>query len=198
MVENKGPATGTDIRMKGQSPSKPSNADDPRFNQAMQSYQDGLRLLQERKFDRARALFQKVADIGIRQLSDRAKVHLQTCNQHLEHTATSFNSLEEHYDYAVSLINLGDYITAREHLETILKQSPNSDYALYGMAVLDCLTGQYEDSLRRLEHAIRLNRSNRFQARNDSDFKNLADDPRFTELLYPESVVDDFGDNLGR
>jgi hypothetical protein len=26
----------------------------------------------------------------------------------------------------------------------------------------------------------------RFQARNDSDFRNMADDPRFTELLYPE------------
>ncbi len=26
----------------------------------------------------------------------------------------------------------------------------------------------------------------RFQARNDSDFQNLAEDPRFTELLYPD------------
>jgi tetratricopeptide (TPR) repeat protein len=182
--------------MKGQPQSKPSNAEDPRFAQAVQSYQDGLRLLQERKFDRARTLFQKVAALGIRQLSDRANVHLQTCNQHLERTTTSFHSNEEHYDYAVSLMNVGDYITAREHLESILKQSPGTDYALYGMAVLDCLTCQYEDSLRRLEQAIRLNRSNRYQARNDSDFKNLADDPRFTELLYPESGADDFGESV--
>jgi hypothetical protein len=26
----------------------------------------------------------------------------------------------------------------------------------------------------------------RFQARNDSDFQNLVEDPRFTELLYPD------------
>jgi hypothetical protein len=26
----------------------------------------------------------------------------------------------------------------------------------------------------------------RFQARNDTDFQNLAEDPRFTELLYPD------------
>jgi len=31
-----------------------------------------------------------------------------------------------------------------------------------------------------------LNPQNRFQARNDSDFQQMADDPRFTELLYPE------------
>jgi hypothetical protein len=31
-----------------------------------------------------------------------------------------------------------------------------------------------------------LKASLRFQARNDSDFQNLFEDPRFTELLYPE------------
>ena len=38
--------------------------------------------------------------------------------------------------------------------------------------------------------AIRLNPANRYQARNDSDFKNLADDPRFTELLYPDTSAE--------
>jgi hypothetical protein len=54
------------------------------------------------------------------------------------------------------------------------------------MAALDCLTGHVEDSLRYLDAAIRLNPALRFQARNDSDFQNLAEDPRFTELLYPD------------
>jgi hypothetical protein len=30
----------------------------------------------------------------------------------------------------------------------------------------------------------------RYQARNDSDFHNLAEDPRFTELLYPDPAAD--------
>ena len=30
----------------------------------------------------------------------------------------------------------------------------------------------------------------RFQARNDSDFQNMAEDPRFTELLYPDPAAD--------
>jgi tetratricopeptide (TPR) repeat protein len=105
----------------------------------------------------------------------------------MEQIANVFNSPEEHYDYAVSLINVGDYVSARDHLEKILKQAPKADYAWYGMAILDCLTSHYEDSLRELAEAIRLQPGNRYQARNDSDFNNLADDPRFTELLYPES-----------
>jgi hypothetical protein len=44
-----------------------------------------------------------------------------------------------------------------------------------------------EDALRYLASAIKMNSMNRLQARNDTDFQNLADDPRFTELLYPEA-----------
>ncbi len=55
--------------------------------------------------------------------------------------------------------------------------------------MLECLTGRTTESLQHLAEAIRLNPGNRFQARNDSDFRNMADDPRFTELLYPEGSV---------
>ena len=93
---------------------------------------------------------------------------------------------QEHYDYVVSLMNVGDYVSAREHLEKLVKQNPKADYVIYGLAALDCLTGRVEDSLKHLDEAIKLNPSLRFQARNDSDFQNLAEDPRFTELLYPD------------
>ena len=121
---------------------------------------------------------------------DRAIVHLNTCNQHLERVTAQFSTPEEHFDYAVSLMNVGDYVQAREHLEKLRKQSPSADYVIYGLAALDCMTGHVEDSLRNLDEAIRLNSSLRFQARNDSDFQNLAEDPRFTELLYPDPGVE--------
>lgn len=166
--------------------SHPAPQDDPRFAQAVQNYEAGVKLMQERKFDRARASLQKVVEGPSRELADRAAIHLSICNRELARTATAFKTPEEHYDYAVSLMNQGNYEGTRSHLEKILKQTPKADYAVYGLAVLDCLTGHVEDSLRHLDEAIRLNPANRFQARNDSDFQNLADDPRFTELLYPE------------
>jgi tetratricopeptide (TPR) repeat protein len=161
--------------------------EDPRYTQALQSYETGLRAMQKHKFDKAKPHFQKVVAGTVRELVDRASVHLNTCNQHLERSAaTQFKSSEEHFDYAVSLMNVGDYVTAREHLEKLLKQNSKSDYVIYGLAALDCLTGHVEDSLRRLEEALQLKPQLRFQARNDSDFQNLAEDPRFTELLYPD------------
>ena len=161
-------------------------SEDPRFAQAVQNYEAGLRALQEHKFEKAKGFLQKAATGASKELADRVSVHLNTCNQHLERSATQFKSPEEHYDYAVSLMNVGDYVTAREHLDKLSKQLPKADYVAYGTAALDCLTGHLEDSLRHLDEAIRLNASLRFQARNDSDFQNLAEDPRFTELLYPD------------
>jgi tetratricopeptide (TPR) repeat protein len=166
---------------------KKTVAEDPRYTQALQSYEAGLRAMQEHKFDKAKPHFQKVMAGPSKELIDRATVHLNICNQHLERSpASQFKTPEEHFDYAVSLMNLGDYVSAREHLDKLLKQNAKADYVLYGLAALDCLTGHVEDSLRRLDEALRLNGQLRFQARNDSDFQNLAEDPRFTELLYPD------------
>src|SRR5207302_1182229 len=166
---------------------KKTVTEDPRYTQAMQSYEAGLRSMQEHKFDKAKPHFQKVITGPSKELIDRANVHLNICNQHLERAAANqFKTPEEHFDFAVSLMNVGDYVTAREHLDKLLKQNAKADYVIYGLAALDCLTGHVEDSLRRLDEALRLNSQLRFQARNDSDFQNLAEDPRFTELLYPD------------
>ena len=190
--------SGRVLEMKGKPQPKSQPAQDAAYTQAIQTYQEGLRALQERKFDKAKASFQKLTASPVKELADRAQVHLSTCNQHLERANTNFKTTEEHYDYAVSLMNLGDYVAAREHLERILKQSPKNDFVLYGMAVLNCLTGRAEDALHFLHQSIEVNAANRFQARNDSDFRNLADDPRFTELLYPETNDDDYGPRTTR
>ena len=184
------------VKMSMPVQAKPSPLADPRFAQAVENYQAGLKAMQEHKFEKAKALFQKVMASGPRELADRTAVHLNTCNQHMTRSTTTFKTPEEHYDYSVSLMNIGDYVGAREHLDKILKQNSKSDYAVYGLSVLNCLTGHYEESLKGLAEAIRLNPRNRFQARNDSDFQNLADDPRFTELIYPE--VDEAPKGNGR
>jgi len=172
-------------------PNKKTVSEDPRYVQALQSYEAGLRAMQEHKFEKAKPHFQKVMAGPSKELIDRATVHLNICNQHLDRPSTSqFKTPEEHFDYAVSLMNIGDYVGAREHLDKLLKQNPKADFVIYGLAALECLTGHVEDSLRHLDEALRLNNQLRFQARNDSDFQNLAEDPRFTELLYPDPGAD--------
>jgi tetratricopeptide (TPR) repeat protein len=160
--------------------------EDPKHTQAVQSYESGLRALQEHKFEKAKGLLQKALTGPDKAIVDRAQVHITTCDKRIDAHALQFKTTEEHYDYAVSLINSGDYVAAREHLDKLLKQHPKSEYVLYGLAALHCLTGHVEESLKTLNEAIQAKPSLRFQARNDGDFQNLGEDPRFTELLYPD------------
>jgi tetratricopeptide (TPR) repeat protein len=178
--------SGKILHMAQKSTTKHTLASDPQLAQLLQSYEAGLRAMQEHKYDKAKGLLQKVLAGSNRELADRATVHMNACNQQMERGATQFKTAEEHYDFAVSLINLGDYVTAREHLDKLSKQIPKADYIAYGLAALDCLTGHVEDSLKNLSRAIGLNPALRFQARNDADFQNLSEDPRFTELIYPD------------
>jgi tetratricopeptide (TPR) repeat protein len=179
--------------MAQKAPTKKQLAEDPRHTAAVQAYELGLRALQEHKFDKAKGHLQKVLAGPNKSLVDRAQVHIHACDLQMEKPALQFKTSEEHFDFAVSLINTGDYVAAREHLEKLLKQQPKSDYVLYGLAALSCLTGHVEEALKTLAEAVELNPALRFQARNDSDFQNLAEDPRFTELLYPDPGVEDSG-----
>lgn len=169
---------------------KKAAAEDPRHTQAAQNYEAGVRALQEQKFEKAKGYLQKVLSGPHRAMADRAAVHIHTCDLHLEKPALQFKTPDEHFDYATSLMNSGDYVAARENMERLLKQNPKADYVLYGLAALSCVTGRVEEALKNLGDAIRTNPALRFQARNDSDFQNLAEDPRFTELLYPDPAAE--------
>ena len=96
--------------------------DDPRFAQAVQNYEAGLKALQAHKYDRAKAFFEKVMAGPSPELTDRASVHLASCNQQMSRIRLRFKTPEEQYDYAVSLMNMGDYVGARENFEALIEE----------------------------------------------------------------------------
>jgi tetratricopeptide (TPR) repeat protein len=163
-----------------------SPVDDPARAQTLADYEAAVRLMQEGKFEKARTAFERLLAAGAGNLSDRIRMYINASNAQLSRSKTSFISHEEHYDYAVSLLNDGHYEDAREQFQEILKQNGEADYAFYGLAVLASMTGDSHTCLEHLTEAIRRNPRNRIQARSDSDFQDMSDDPRFTELLYPE------------
>jgi tetratricopeptide (TPR) repeat protein len=163
----------------------PPTSDNSR-TQIVAHYEAALRLMQEGKYDKAHAAFDKMLEAGAGELSERVRMYSNACALQMTKGKNSFSSCEEHYDYAVSLLNDGNYEDAREQFQLILKENEKADYAFYGLAVLSSMTGDSHHCLEHLTEAIRQNPRNRIQARADSDFQDMADDPRFTELLYPE------------
>jgi len=142
--------------------------------------------MQDGKFDKACAAFKQLLVFGPADLAERIRMYINACAQQNSKHEARFHSGEERYDYAISLLNDGNYEDARAQLKKILADDANADYAFYGLAVLSSMTGDAHHCLEHLTEAIRLNPRNRIQARADSDFQDMADDPRFTELLYPE------------
>jgi len=153
---------------------------------AFQHYQAAVQLLQQGKFEKALAAFEKLLPTARIEIKERCQMYISTCQRQMEQARLTFPTPEEHYDYAVSQLNTGYYEEAREQFTSILMAYPEADYAFYGLALLDSITGRTQDCLDNLARAIELNPRNRLQARADNDFQSMVDDPRFTELLYPE------------
>ena len=162
-------------------------ASNPVHQQSLTHFQSAVQLMQEGKFERARVLFERLSQDGAPEILERSRVYLTVCSRHVQKEGLAFATPEEQYDYAISLLNTGHYEDARDQFDGLLRNNPDTDYAHYGLAVLNSITGQAEECLDHLARAISLNPQNRIQARSDSDFRDMADDPRFTELLYPET-----------
>jgi tetratricopeptide (TPR) repeat protein len=154
--------------------------------QTLALYESAIRLMQEGKYEKAHTAFNHMLAANPGNFADRIRMYICACMKQTAKSKTQFLSPEERFDYAVSLLNDGNYEDARTQFKGILLENSNADYAFYGLAVLASMTGEPHACLEHLTEAIRLNARNRVQARADSDFQDMADDPRFTELLYPE------------
>ena len=155
--------------------------------QTLALYETALKLMQAGKYEKAHAAFTQMLASAPGDFADRIRMYISACVAQISKGATNFETHEERYDYAISLLNHGHYEDAREHFQEILLKDKSADYAFYGLALLSSMTGDTQTCIEHLTEAIRLNAQYRFQARSDSEFDSVADDPRFTELLYPEA-----------
>ena len=160
---------------------------DPLVQAQLKTYEEAMSLFHQQKFQRAKAELEKVMAGPSKELADRARTHLRITEQRIKPSHDQNpKSPEEHYQRGVAMMNLGRWDEARESLERSRKLAPKADHVHYALAALDCLTGEADSAMANLKIAIELRPANRYHARNDEDFAFLQEDPRFTELLYPE------------
>jgi tetratricopeptide (TPR) repeat protein len=160
---------------------------DPVVEQQLKLFEEALVHFQQQRYSKAKPLFEKVLVGPNNEFADRARVHLRIAEQRIQPAESAVpRSPEEHYQHGVAMMNMGRWDEAREHLAKARKLAPKADHVIYAMAALDCLTGEAESAMENLKISIQLRPENRYHARNDEDFAFLQEDPRFTELLYPD------------
>ena len=116
----------------------PPDPDAPAKQQQLKLYEEALRHFQQQKFQRAQQVLERVLEGPSKELGDRAKVHLRICEQRISRIpAPAARSAEDHYTQGVTLMNLGRWDEAREHLDRARKAAPKADHIVYAMAALD-------------------------------------------------------------
>jgi tetratricopeptide (TPR) repeat protein len=160
---------------------------DPLVQAQLKTYDEALSLFHQQKFAKAKQELEEVLKGPSKELADRARMHLKIAEQRMKPShEQNPRTAEEHYQRGVAMMNIGRWDDARESLDKARKAAPKADHIHYALAALDCLTGEADSALANLKVAIQLRPENRYHARNDEDFAFLQEDPRFTELLYPE------------
>jgi tetratricopeptide (TPR) repeat protein len=152
----------------------------------MESFEEGMRLFHARQFQRARDSFMPAMHGPDRAVAHRAGLHVRMCEARLESPGVVLNTPEEHYNYAVTLINSRDLTAAQKHLRSALEADPSADHVLYALAACQCLGGDLQPAYENLKRAIDLQPRNRLAARQDPDFAAMADHQAFARLLYPD------------
>ena len=138
------------------------------------------------EFLKASESFMKAEAGPLLEVAHSARLHARMCEQRLARPADSLRTAEDHYNYAVTLINAGQLQQAEQHLEHALAQSPRGDHLYYALALARALSGDLQGASNHLKRAIELNPRNRTTARNDPDFADVGQRSPLRELLHPE------------
>ena len=83
--------------------------DDAARKQTLALYESALKLMQSGKFDKAHQAFTQLLEAAPQDLADRIRMYIAACVAQIDKGSTKFETNEERYDYAISLLNQGQY-----------------------------------------------------------------------------------------
>jgi tetratricopeptide (TPR) repeat protein len=84
---------------------------------------------------------------------------------------------------AMKAYNAGDFETALERINQVLRREPNDVLALFNAACFEARLGRTDDALEHLRLAIEADERAIENARTDEDFDSIREDPRFSALV---------------
>ncbi|HUI43142.1 MAG TPA: tetratricopeptide repeat protein [Terriglobia bacterium] len=156
---------------------------DEKHAAAVRNFEAGLQFEQRQNYRKAREIFQKLVTTAPAEIADRARVHSRACSERLGANAPAPKTAGDFHVLGVAELNARELDRAVEHLSKAQKLDPKREEIRYALAAAYALKGESEEALEHLEAAIDLRPQNRFQARRDADFQQLAGHPRFVSLV---------------
>ena len=184
--DRKGAATTKTTRSKRRDMEKTSPEQTLTRMKQSSLYEKAMKLFHAGDFAKAKSIFDEAVTGPNREMAHSARVHRTVCERRLARTEMDLPTPDDHYDYAVTLINRRELDQARQHLEQALERIKDGDHVHYALALCHGLKGDVENATAHLKRAIEIQPRNRTAARNDPDFQAFAGQPQVRALLYPE------------
>lgn len=148
-----------------------------------QAFEKAMALFNKRDFAKALPLFQQAGRGPVTEMAHVAKTHARMCERRLAGAQPVLQSPEDHYNYAIGLLNQGRVDDAAHLLRKAIAAKDDADHYHYALALASGLKGEMESSAAHLRKAIELQPGNRVTARNDPEFGALAQHPLIREIL---------------
>lgn len=151
-------------------------------------FEEAIKAQHSGDFEKAKSLFEQAASGPSREMAHAARVHARMCDHRIAKAAPVLRSAEDHYNFAVTLMNQRSLELAEQHLRTALQMMTDADHIHYALALCRGLRGDLEDARAHLQRAIELQPKNRLMARSDPDFLELNRNPSISRLLHSEGT----------
>ncbi len=149
-------------------------------------FEEGIALFQAREFRRARECFAQAALGPVREIAHAARLRVLICERRLSTAEPRLETAEDHYNYAIALMNERRWEEAEKYLDRALAQNPKGDHLYYALALCRGSRGDLEGACNFMKRAIELQPRNLVAARNDPDFAQFSQQPPLSELLNPD------------
>ena len=155
------------------------------YAKAIKLYEKGLKALQRRNFQTAKAAFQQLLDQHPeeKELHDRARLYLNVCEREAGPKAKPPKTTDERLLAATLALNRRDFDEALSMLHKAAKTYPDDDHVHYMLAVTHALREDAEAAATHLNKAIKLNPDNQLQAKQEPDFDGIRRSKPFLEAI---------------
>jgi tetratricopeptide (TPR) repeat protein len=168
--------------------------------EAVAIYEQGIRLIQQHDFIRAADLLNRLvaAFSEERELCERARLYLTLCDRQIRPALDEPQSLSERIYAATLALNAGESGRAIGYLDSVRRDDPANDQALYMLATAYAQLGNVQVAILYLRQAIESNPDNRVLARFDPDLADLRAEDTIAALLESPLLPLDSHDKQAR
>jgi tetratricopeptide (TPR) repeat protein len=133
----------------------------------------------------AKTLFDQAGGGPQLSVCESARMYARICEQRLDQAKPELQTADDHYTYAVAMINGRRLPEALTHLQKALAMGDVA-HVRYALALASGLEGDIPGAAAHLQRAVEMDPSMRSFARGDADFQPLLKDPVIGQVLAGE------------